>query len=378
MRIALPRGIFLCAALAAGGLAHAQTRILFTHLAPIGATPESTQVSVRINNLPVTNDLRYANATAYTTLAAGAGTYQVEIFQPGQAAALVTQSITLAANTDYSMLLIGDQARRPIELQLLTDTTTAPAEGRFKVRFVHAAPFATSQSPSAVNLLKDEGEPLQAGVGALTYKQITDFVELPFGVYNLKVMNADSSRNLVDLSPQSFAANARVTIAVSGNGFGQPLGFVSTATGRLTTEPNVDHLGTAQWFSLTGANQGFSLNVVPQQDRLLGGWFTHDTTGTGPIWFGLDSCNQNTALGSPCATPGIFNPTTATTLSVYRLTGARFNQPTPNASTEKVGSATIQFTGCNTATFTYILNPPFLSGTMNLLRVGTAIECGLQ
>lgn len=377
MHHSFSRLFFVLVAFSASGLATAQTRIQFAHLAPIGATPESTQVAVRVNAAPVSNDFRFGAVTAYTTLAAGAASYQIEIFQPGQANALVAQSVTLAANTDYTMLLIGDQARRPVELQLLTDTTPAPADGRFKVRFVHAAPFTTSQLASTVNLLKDDGEPLAAGLGALTYRQVSDYIELPAGTLNVKVMDASSARNLIDLAPQTIAANARVTIAIIGNGFAQPLGFLSTSTGRLSTESAVDHLASAQWFSLGAASQGFSLNAVPQQDRLLGGWFTHDPAGTAPIWFGIDSCNQNTAIGSPCATPGTFNPTQPTTLSVYRLVGARFNQPTPAATTERIGSATITFTGCNSASFTYILNPPYGSGTMSLLRVGTAIECGL-
>jgi|GEM_PF-1017452 len=357
--------------------ASAQTRIQFAHLAPLSSNLETTQVSVRINTAAIANDLRYGSITPYTTLAAGAATYQIDIFQPGQAAALVTQSITLLANTDYTMLITGDAARRPVELLLLTDTTPAPADGRFKVRFVHAAPFTAVQASSTVNVLKDDGDPLQAAFGTLSYRGVSEFIELPAGVHNFKVTNADSSKNLIDLAPITFTANSRNTIIVIGNGITQPLGFLSTSSGRLTTESPVDQLASAQWFSFGAASQGFSFNAVPQQDRLLGGWFTHDPAGVGPVWFGIDSCNQGVALGAACATPGTFNPAAATTLSVYRVSGARFNQPAPVATTEKIGSATIVFTGCNTATFNYILNPPYGSGTMSLLRVGTAIECNL-
>jgi hypothetical protein len=374
MRHALWAGLLLAGL---SSIAHAQTRVQFVHLAPVGVTAESTQVSVRINGAAIANELRYTQTTPYTTLAAGAASYQIEVFQPNQATALITQSLTLAANTDYSVLIIGDVARRPAELQLLTDTTPAPAEGRAKVRFVHAAPFTPSNAGSLVNLLKDDGDPVATGVGALTYKQVTEYLDVPAGNLNVKVMNTDSSRNIVDLAPQILASLSRTTIVISGNNVGQPFGFVSTTAGRLTTETPVDHTATAQWFSLSAASQGFALHTVPSQDRLLGGWFTHDTNGTGPVWFGVDSCNQNTTLGSPCATPGIFNPSTTTTLSIYRTSGARFSQATPVATTEKIGSATIVFTGCNSATFTYILNPPFGSGTLSLLRVGSAIECNL-
>jgi len=118
------------------------------------------------------------------------------------------------------------------------------------------------------------------------------------------------------------------------------------------------------WYDPEAPGQGFLIDVHPNPDAddfIFVAWFTYgDTNASGQRWL--------TAQGP-------MNGMLAE-LAVYESTGGSFDD-TKAVSSEQIGTMTIEFNNCNSATLTYELTDESLSGSIDIIRVvpGTEALC---
>lgn len=329
----------LAAGLVLPSLALAQPRVLVGHFAPFSADLEATAVDIRINGNTALTNVRYGDFTDYLELAPGA--YTLEVLPAGTTTVAISASVTLEANTDYTVLATGGAGGQDLALQALVDDNSAPAAGNLKLRVIHAAPFGPDAASTAVSIRTDRGD-VVGGLDNVPFFAASGYLEIPAGNYDLKVATPDGSRNLIDLAAVDLPAGAVLSVLATGDGVNQPLGFTALPLGALPTEIPVDSSTSGHWYTPEFDGQGFAFTPKPDENRLLGSWYSYGEGGS-LVWFTLDSAGER----SPDAGNGGFDNQTAV-FTVRASSGGAFLSAQP-VTTTPVGTLTVQFEDCNTA-----------------------------
>ncbi len=186
------------------------------HLAPFAMDP-GTAVTVTLNGVPTLTDFAYGDSTTYIELPPGV--YLVEIFPGSSSTAAISATVTLAPDTYYTAVATGDGVNQDLELLALVDDNTAPAAGNFHLRLGHLAPFDTGTALADIRL--QDGTPVLTNVA---YGDVTGYILLPAGTYDLKITTPGGAVTLIDLEPVTFAAGDIVTAFATGDGSNQALG----------------------------------------------------------------------------------------------------------------------------------------------------------
>lgn len=128
---------------------------------------------------------------------------------------------------------------------------------------------------------------------------------------------------------------------------------------------------TGLWHDGDLPGQGLVFRVMPAQQKVVGAWFTYDSNAVsgpdGQDWFAIDN-----------AEPGIYQPPASQYDAVGNTvdffftqgSGGVFNAP-PTVTASAVGTGTLTFTSCNSATLHYDLDDG-RDDTIYLTRVGPA------
>ncbi|MCG6116687.1 MAG: DUF4397 domain-containing protein [Aquimonas sp.] len=330
---------FLVAGLGLPSLALAQPRVLVGHFAPFSAERDATAVDIRVNGATALTNVRYGDFTDYLPLAAGATS--IEVVLAGTSTVAISANVTLAADTDYTVLATGGAGGQPLALQALVDNNSAPAAGNLKLRVIHAAPFGPDAASTAVSIRTDRGG-VVGGLDNVPFFAASDYLEIPAGNYDLKVATPDGLRNLIDLAPVDLPAGAVLSVLATGDGVNQPLGFTALPLGALPTEAPVDASVSGHWYTPEFDGQGFAFTPKPDENRLLGSWYSYGASGS-LVWFTLDSAGARSAD----AANGGFNSESAV-LTVFSSSGGAFLAADP-VTTVPVGTVTVQFEDCGTA-----------------------------
>jgi hypothetical protein len=114
---------------------------------------------------------------------------------------------------EYTAIAIGDGVNQDLALLPLLDDNTPPADGNFKLRLGHLAPFAPGQATADIRL--------QDGTEVLTnvnFADVAPYLELPAGTYDLKVTNPGGSITLIDPLPAYFGPGEIVSAFAVGSG----------------------------------------------------------------------------------------------------------------------------------------------------------------
>ncbi|MCX7553745.1 DUF4397 domain-containing protein [Marinicella sp. S1101] len=357
----------------------APTRVNVAHLAPFAEALDDTAVSIDVNGNQVLTDVKYKQASGYLTLAddgSAPGSTLLEVFAPpGGDTAAITAEVDLAAETDYTVVAIGDGANQPLSLLPLVDDNSTPADGAFKLRIVHAAPFADTLADTAVSIRTDGGD-VVAGLTGVEFGAATDYLELPAGTYDLNVSTPDGSARLIDLAPVTLGAGDVVTVFAIGDGANQELGFFALfgdgSSAALATEPPFTSLTAGlngSWYNPATNGQGFSIEVFPELGSMSIAWYTFDTT--------FADGNETAVVGEPnhrwLTAQGPFDGTRGE-LIVYLTEGGIFNQDNAVNLTE-VGTLNIDFNDCRTAMVDFTLDDSGLTGMIPIQRIsGSTVE----
>ena len=203
-------------------------RVTIGHLAPFADTVEGTSVSVLVNGEPALEDFVFGDTTDFIELPAGE--YQVDIVPTGADDPAISGALTLEAGQDYTAAAIGDGVNQPLELLALEDDNTPAGPGNAKIRVVHAAPFAAELADTEVDIRTERGDV----VGELTnvpYKVASSYLEVPVGLYDLKITTPGGEQTLIDIPPFIVFNNTVVTVFAIGDGANQPVGVTATTGG---------------------------------------------------------------------------------------------------------------------------------------------------
>lgn len=200
-------------------LAQADARVWVAHLAPFAATVPDTAVTVRVNGADALTDFQFGETSGgYLPLPAGVPLL-VEIVLPGDTVAM-SGTFTLTASTDYTVAAIGDVVNQPLELFPLVDDNTAPPAGKGKVRIAHLAPFANTLPATEVDIRADDGTLILANV---PYKGVSPYLELPTGIYDLKITTPGGGTDLLDIEPIVLTDGEIVGAFAIGDVINQPV-----------------------------------------------------------------------------------------------------------------------------------------------------------
>jgi hypothetical protein len=128
---------------------------------------------------------------------------------------------------------------------------------------------------------------------------------------------------------------------------------------------------SGNWFDPATSGQGFVMEVNPVSRVLFVTWYTYASAGTG-----AGAAGQRWYTAQAAFVPGMRSvPTT-----LYETTGGAFNAADPKPSTSSVGTATVRFASCTSASIDYNFasgGNAGRSGTIQLARVGPApVGCG--
>ena len=349
------------------------TRVNVAHLAPFAAQLGDTAVSIDVNGSEVLNGVQYKQTSGYLTLAddgSAPGNTLLEVYAPpGASVPAIMAEVDLAAETDYTVVAIGDGFNQDLSLLPLVDDNTAPADGNVKLRVVHSAPFAADLADTAVSIRTDDGD-LVNGLTGVEFGMQSGYFEVPAGTYDLNVATPDGSTRLIDLAPVTLNAGDIVTVFAIGDGVNQDLGFLATfadgSSVALPTEPPFTTLNpglNGSWYNHDTDGQGFFVEVFPELGTLFVAWFTYDTT--------FADGNETAVVGEPnhrwLTAQGEYTGTTGE-LTLYLSEGGIFNQDNAVNVTE-AGTLTIDFDDCKRAHVTYDLLDSGLTGDIPLTRI---------
>ncbi len=198
------------AALAADG----QARVRVVH-----ASPDAPAVDVWVNGSVAFSNAPYKGITDYASLAPAS--YQVQVTPTGASTpAVISATLDLAADTDYSVVAVGQLAN--IEPLVLVDNNALPAAGKAHVRFVHASPDAP-----AVDIAVKGGPVLFSNI---PFKGVGAYLPVDSGTYDLEVRLAGT--DTVALEVPGLALENQVVYTVFAMGL--------AGDGTLTAVPSVD------------------------------------------------------------------------------------------------------------------------------------------
>lgn len=275
---------FSLLALSAGVMA--QARVQVVHAAPFADTVEGTSVTVTANGLALATDFTFGSFTEDLTVPAGE--YDIEVTPTGADEPAIVGTLTLEDGTDYTALAVGDGVNQPLNLWPLVDSVDAPAEGNLNLRVVHAAPFAAMSAATEVSI-RTAGGDVVSGLVGVPYFAESGFFEVPAGTYDLKVASNDGTTNLIDPVAADLPADTDITVVAIGDGVNQPLGILALPVGALDTRQVVDNSVSGWWQSLNTGREGFILQPIPTENRLVGTIYSWDPEGSGdPRWFTFD------------------------------------------------------------------------------------------
>lgn len=131
------------------------------------------------------------------------------------------------------------------------------------------------------------------------------------------------------------------------------------------TNPVSDFGLSGTWYNPATSGQGAMIEVNPSDDgHAFLGWYTYAAAGgatdvTGQRWF---SAQAPYTVG-----------TTTIDMTIYESTGGAFDSPNDIVTTDAVGTATLTYTSCDSATFDYTFTTGELngrSGSIPLSRLG--------
>ncbi len=176
---AIGSSLGLLALVSASTVAQAGVRV-------IHASPNTSPVDVYVNELPdgtpAIGGLQFTQATGYVPLSTG--NYDFRVTLAGQnGVALSATGVQIEGNVDYTVAAIGFTAT--IAPLLLVDNNSAPAAGKAKVRFVHAAPDV----PQVDIGINSNGSNAGTLFATTTFGNAADegYIEVDAGTYNLGV-----------------------------------------------------------------------------------------------------------------------------------------------------------------------------------------------
>ena len=232
-------------ATAAAPVAHAapddDAKVTIAHFAPFADTTAGTAVDVWVNGAVAIPGLSYPDQVADVALPGG--DYLVQVAISGTTDLVISNTLTISDDMDYTVAAIGGANGWTPEYYVLVNDQSAPAADKGKVRITHLAPFAPTSEGTEVDICT-EGNVVVPGLSNIPYKASTGYLELDTGDYDLKVTAADGTCGtpLIDVPAFTLADGMILDVFAIGDGVNQtPTIVVNDQTPAAPATVNVAH-----------------------------------------------------------------------------------------------------------------------------------------
>ena len=206
------------AAVAAPAVSPAQAQENNANIRVIHGSPDAPAVDIYVNGTKAISNLAFKEATAWTALPAG--TYDVKVTAAGSTEAVIEASLPLESGKYYTVLATGKLA--DISAKVLEDDLSVLANGKARLRVVHASPDAPAVDVAA------KGGPVL--VSNLSYPNATGYLTV--------------DKMTVDVEVR-VAGTETVALAVPGLALEEGKSYTVYALGLVNGTPALTVLPTA-------------------------------------------------------------------------------------------------------------------------------------
>ncbi|MFO1462960.1 MAG: DUF4397 domain-containing protein [bacterium] len=193
-----------------------------TNLQVFNASPDAPPVDVFVGKENAAGPLAFADFQQYQEVSAGNQTLRVN--EAATSRTLTEQSGTLAANQDYTLIVVN--FLNQIQTLLLSDDNSVDQPSNAKLRLVNAAPSAPGLDFyfTAPNADLNSVTPLLSDLG---FKEVSDYLTVGAATYRVRVTQTGTKTVLVDsgnfvLSP----SQVRTGVVIDSAGGGAPFNIV--------------------------------------------------------------------------------------------------------------------------------------------------------
>lgn len=173
------------------------------------ASPDAPAVDIYVDGQRAFANLAFGEVSAYAPVPAGER--RIQIFaagaNPATATPVIDARVSPMAGRNYSVIATGPLAQ--IAPLVVEDMIAPPAFGKMKVRVLHLSPDAP-----AVDIAVTGGPVL---VRNLAFREVTPYLEVDAGTYNLEVRVAGT--NTVALALPNTQLEAGDVLSVAAVGF---------------------------------------------------------------------------------------------------------------------------------------------------------------
>jgi len=172
-------------------------------------SPDAPNVDVYVNDEPVSKltDLPYRNVSPYLSLPAG--DQNLKIYKTGDTSKpIVEADVSLQGRESYTIGVVGLMKDRSLAVQVYEDENEPPAEGKAKLRVIHAAPDVSS-----VDIGPEGGTDLFTNLG---FPNATRYEEVPRGTYTLVATAVGSDERRLVISDAALSGGTTYTVFAVG------------------------------------------------------------------------------------------------------------------------------------------------------------------
>jgi hypothetical protein len=172
------------------------------------ASPDAPPVDIYVDGQRAIANLAFGQVSPYA--AVPAGERRIQVFaagaNPASATPVIDARVSPAAGRSYTVIAAGALAQiAPIVVE---DNLAAPGSGKTKVRILHLSPDAP-----AVDIAVAGGPVL---VRNLAFREVTPYLEIDAGVYNLEVRVAGTTTVALALPNTRLEAGDVLSVAAIG------------------------------------------------------------------------------------------------------------------------------------------------------------------
>ena len=208
------RQIFVPVTMTVGITANVQ----IVHLAPFASGDAA--VDIYLDGMLVVTDLVYAESTGYLTVPGGA--HMAEVMPAGTSTVAMSGTFTLTHGSDNTIMAVGGANGHALSMMHLVDNVAPTMTVRGPVGYVrigHLAPFAMTLDDTAVNVINDADDSVI--LSDVKFGDVTGYLALPVGEYDLRIELASDNSVLFDLMPVTVAEGAFIAAYAGGDGVNQ-------------------------------------------------------------------------------------------------------------------------------------------------------------
>lgn len=178
-----------------------------TYVSFYHGSPDAPDMDLQINSKVINNQpFKYATFSSYLALAPES--YNVKFTPVGAANAYLDSTLTFKDGKAYSLFAVN--LLQNMDLLVVQDSIKAPATGKAALRIVHLSPDAPAVDVSTT------GTSATTLVSDLSFKGITEFMEIDGAKYSLVVKAADSDETLLTISDRELIGGYTYTLIIRG------------------------------------------------------------------------------------------------------------------------------------------------------------------